>query len=87
MHGCWLDNCCRRAVDAGGAVMFKNLSAERKYIVESKVDEWDGRIVRAIVRWSWIRKVQKMTEGEVLKMYQEYVEQSKPLAWLNGGEK
>lgn len=67
--------------------MFKNLSAERKYIVESKVDEWDGRIVRAIVRWSWIRKVQKMTEGEVLKMYQEYVEQSKPLAWLNGGEK
>ncbi len=67
--------------------MFKNLSAERKYIVESKVDEWDGRIVRAIVRWNWIRKVQKMTEGEVLKMYQEYVEQSKPLAWLNGGEK
>ena len=67
--------------------MPKKLNAERKYIVESKVDEWDGRIVRAIVRWSWIRKVQKMTEGEVLKMYQEYVKQSKPLAWLNGGEK
>lgn len=67
--------------------MPKNLTAERKYIVESKVDEWDGFLFRDIVRWYWNKKVEKMSEGEVLKIYQEYVEMSKPLAWLNGGEK
>lgn len=67
--------------------MPKNLTSERKYVVESKADEWDGRLIKSIVRWYWNKKVEKMSEGEVLKMYQEYVEQSKPLAWLNGGEK
>lgn len=67
--------------------MPKNLTSERKYIVESKADEWDGKLIKSIVRWFWSKKVQKMSEGDVLKMYQEYVEQSKPLAWLNGGEK
>lgn len=66
--------------------MPKNLTSERKYIVESKADEWDGKLIKSIVRWFWSKKVQKMSEGDVLKMYQEYVEQSKPLAWLNGGE-
>jgi len=67
--------------------MPKNLTSERKYVVESKADEWDGKVIKSIVRWYWNKKVEKMSEGEVLKMYQEYVEQSKPLAWLNGGEK
>ena len=66
--------------------MPKNLNSERKYIVESKVDEWDGFLFRGIVRWYWDRKVKAMPEGEVLKMYHEYVEMNKPLAWLNGGE-
>lgn len=67
--------------------MPKNLTSERKYVIESKADEWDGKLIKSIVRWYWSKKVEKMSEGEVLKMYQEYVEQSKPLAWLNGGEK
>ena len=67
--------------------MPKNLTSERKYVVESKADEWDGKVIKSIVRWYWSKKVEKMAEGEVLKLYQEYVEQSKPLAWLNGGEK
>lgn len=67
--------------------MPKNLTAERKYVIESKADEWDGKVIKSIVRWYWSKKVEKMSEGEVLKLYQEYVEQSKPLAWLNGGEK
>lgn len=63
-----------------------NLYSERKYIAESKADEWDGKLIRAIVRWWWSRKVRKMTEGEVLKMCRELYEQNRPLAWLNGGE-
>lgn len=86
MHGNRMGCCSRRSVDVGGAVMPKNLNSERKYIVESKVDEWDGFLFRGIVRWYWERKVKTMPEGEVLKMYHEYVEMNKPLAWLNGGE-
>lgn len=67
--------------------MPKNLTSERKYIVESKADEWDGKLIKSIVRWYWNIRAQKMSEGEVLQMYREYIEQSKPLAWLNGGEK
>lgn len=63
-----------------------NLKAERKYIVECKVDEWDGDIVRKIVRWYWTGRVKKMPEGEILKAYREQIRESKPLAWLNGGE-
>ena len=67
--------------------MPKNLNAERKYIVESKVDDWDGSLFRGIVRWYWNRKVKAMPEGDVLRMYRELIEWSKPLSWLNGGEK
>ena len=67
--------------------MPKNLIAERKYIVESKVDEWDGSLFKWLARKYWENKVKKMTEGEVLDMYRDLIEWSKPLAWLNGGEK
>lgn len=67
--------------------MPKNLIAERKYILETKVNEWDGRLFKWLARKYWSYKVMRMPEGEVLSMYHEMIEWSKPLAWLNGGEK
>lgn len=67
--------------------MPRNLKSERKYITEAKVDEWDGRLVRWIVRKWWTYKTAHMPEGEVLKMARDIEEQSRPLAWLNGGER
>lgn len=67
--------------------MPKNLIAERKYIVESKVDEWDGKLFRWLARKYWSVTVENMSEGEVLGMFHEMVEDSRPLAWLNGGER
>lgn len=67
--------------------MPKNLKAERKYIIESKVDEWDGRLFRWLARKYWTVVAERMAEGDVLKLYHEMVEDSRPLAWLNGGVK
>lgn len=66
--------------------MNRVIEPKKKYIVEAKVDEWDGRIVRAIVRFYWRIKVNHMTEGEIMKLEQEIIKENKPLAWLNGGE-
>ena len=66
--------------------MPKNLRSERKYIINSKVEMWEGKYTKKIVRWWWTEKVNRMPEGEVLKTYREMLEWNKPLAWLNGGE-
>jgi hypothetical protein len=66
--------------------MAKILDSERKYIIETKVNEWDFKPIRMIVRWWWTKKVGRMTEGEILNMYRKLYEENRPLAWLNGGE-
>ena len=66
--------------------MPKNLRSERKYIIESKVDEWDGKAIKWMVRKYWTFIVNRMPEGEVLKTAREIEEENRPLAWLNGGE-
>ena len=62
------------------------LESEKKYIVESKVDEWEDRFTRWIARKYWSRKVKNMREGQILKLYRELVEENRPLSWLNGGD-
>lgn len=63
----------------------KILDNERKYIIEAKSDE-GGSLFRKILRWYWTGKVSRMSEGEILKLYRELVDQNRPLVWLNGGE-
>ena len=62
----------------------KILDNERKYIIEAKVGECS--LFKKLVRWYWTGKVSRMTEGEILKLYRDLVDQNRPLVWLNGGE-